>query len=228
MHVTKNILNEQHVMVIQPYIKWGPRKSVTSPELKIQEAEALVRSLPRWAIVDSIKVPLESLDKRTLFGKGKLEEMRQTINKIRGSGGKVYIIMSCLEFILFIIDARYFTFSQISCVFVSKGTITGSQKRNLEQCFGLPVMDRYSVVIQILRLHATSNEAKLQVAMAELPYIWSQMKDTSESTTTTGGTFHSLNDTQKQLLRNREKKLKTELNNIRTHRYIVFQLKKNK
>lgn len=89
MHVTTNILNEQWVMVIQPYVKWGPRKSVTSPELKLQEAEALVRSLPRWAIVNSVKVPLESLDKRTLFGKGKLEEIRQSINKLRGSGGKV-------------------------------------------------------------------------------------------------------------------------------------------
>lgn len=82
-------------------------------------------------------------------------------------------------------------------------------------------MDRYSVVIQILRLHATSNEAKLQVAMAELPYIWSQLKDTSGESTTSG-TFHSLNDTQKQLLRNREKKLKNELGNVRTHRLVIF------
>lgn len=75
-------------------------------------------------------------------------------------------------------------------------------------------MDRYSVVIQILRLHATSNEAKLQVAMAEIPYIWSQLKDSSAHL----GSMHSLSDTQKQMLRNREKKLKTELNNIRMHR----------
>lgn len=77
-------------------------------------------------------------------------------------------------------------------------------------------MDRYSVVIQILRLHATSTEAKLQVAMAEIPYIWSQLKEGSG-----GGVSKvswSLTDAQKQLLRNREKKLKTELASVRNHR----------
>lgn len=91
MHVTKNILNEQSVFIIQPYVKWGPSKSEISPDLKLQEAEALVRSLPRWSINHSLKVPLESLDKRSLFGTGKLEEIRQQINQIRGSGNKVQI-----------------------------------------------------------------------------------------------------------------------------------------
>lgn len=77
-------------------------------------------------------------------------------------------------------------------------------------------MDRYSVVIQILRLHATSNEAKLQVAMAEIPYIWTQLRDSGERSI--GGTFYTMSDSQKQLLRSREKKLKTELNNVRMHR----------
>lgn len=89
MHVTKNILNEQSVFIIQPYVKWGPNKSDISPDLKLQEAEALVRSLPHWSINHSLKVPLESLDKRSLFGTGKLEEIRQQINQIRGSGNKV-------------------------------------------------------------------------------------------------------------------------------------------
>lgn len=77
-------------------------------------------------------------------------------------------------------------------------------------------MDRYSIVIQILRLHATSTEAKLQVAMAEIPYIWAQMKDANPSSTRRQG--YSLSDTQKELLRTRERKLKQELENIRSHR----------
>lgn len=107
MHVTKNILNEQSVFIIQPYVKWGPNKSEVSPDLKLQEAEALVRSLPRWYINHSLKVPLESLDKRSLFGTGKLEEIRQQINQIRGSGNKVNIqkrefSQTLVEFIDFI------------------------------------------------------------------------------------------------------------------------------
>lgn len=215
MHVTKNILNEQNVFIIQPYIKWGPKKSITSPDLKLQEAEALVRSLPNWTICDQIVVPLESLDKRALFGVGKLDEIKLALQKIRASGNVVIynaLLTSQLtnktQFIHF--------YLKVTCVFISKGTLTFSQKHNLEECFGVPVMDRYSVVIQILRLHATSTEAKLQVAMAEIPYIWSQLKDGSA-----GGLSKitwSLSDAQKQLLRNREKKLKTELASVRNHR----------
>lgn len=94
--------------------------------------------------------------------------------------------------------------------------MTFRQKQNLELSFGVPVIDRYSVVIQIMRLHATSMEAKLQVAMAELPYIWSQAKDVDDQTVK--NTRFCLTDLQKQMLRDREKKLKNELDRVRSHR----------
>ena len=88
-------------------------------------------------------------------------------------------------------------------------------------------MDRYSIVIQILRLHAVSAEAKLQVAMAEIPYIWQQMKDQEVSI---GGTKQRifLTDTQKQMLRTREKRLKIELQSIRSHRELLRNRRKHK
>ena len=81
-------------------------------------------------------------------------------------------------------------------------------------------MDRYSIVIQILRLHATSAESKLQVAMAELPYIWSQTKESNVSTARKQGYF--LNDMQKEILKKRERKLKHELDRIRIQRYSSY------
>lgn len=89
MNTTKNILNIQNVVVLQPYIKWGPRKSATKPELALQEAEALIRSIPTWIVEHSMKVPLESLDKQSLFGKGKLEELKHLIHEMRRNGKKV-------------------------------------------------------------------------------------------------------------------------------------------
>lgn len=89
MNITKDILNIQHVLVIQPYIKWGPKKSNVSPDLKLQETEALVRSIPTWSIVHSIKVPLETFDKNTFFGSGKIEELRLFIRKMSSAGKKV-------------------------------------------------------------------------------------------------------------------------------------------
>lgn len=189
MHVSHNHQAEQHVFVVQPYVKWGPRRADTEPQLQLQEAEALVRSLPSWSISHSLLVPLDSLDRKQLFGSGKLQELHQQIGRLRSTG------------------------QRITCVFVSKGQLSGVQKRFLERFFGLPVLDRYSVVIQILRLHATSNEAKLQVAAAEIPYIWSQLKD--------GGESSSLSDTQKEMLRTRERKLRAELKRVRAHRELL-------
>ncbi|KAG4073043.1 hypothetical protein HA402_009462 [Bradysia odoriphaga] len=199
MNTTKNILNIQNVVVLQPFIKWGPRKSTTKPELALQEAEALIRSIPTWTVEHSEKVPLESLDKQSLFGKGKLKELKNLIQGLRSNG------------------------QPVTCVFVSKSTLTFRQKQNLQASFGVPVIDRYSVVIQIMRLHATSMESKLQVAMAELPYIWSQVKDVDDQTIK--NVRFSLTDVQKQMLKDREKKLKNELERVRRHR---GRLRKNR
>ncbi|XP_035891145.1 putative GTP-binding protein 6 [Anopheles stephensi] len=205
MHVTKQLLNVQHVAIIQPYIKWGPRKNPTKPELLLQEAEALVRSLPRWNIELTMKVPVETLDKRQLFGTGKLEELRGIIQAHQESG------------------------TPLTCVFISKGTLTYSQKQSLEQAFRLPVMDRYSVVVQILRLHAVSMEAKLQVALAELPYIWSQVKDQEGSPKgPAGGGRIFLSDSQRQMLQLRERKLRNELATIRSHRELLRNRRRQK
>ncbi|XP_052902925.1 putative GTP-binding protein 6 [Anopheles moucheti] len=202
MHVTKQILNVQHVVIIQPYIKWGPRKNPTKPELLLQEAEALVRSLPKWTIELSMKIPVETLDKRQLFGSGKLDELKNIIQTRQESG------------------------TPLTCVFISKGTLTYSQKQTLEQTFRLPVMDRYSVVVQILRLHAVSMEAKLQVALAELPYIWSQVKDQDGSSKGSGRIF--LSDSQRQMLQVRERKLRHELATIRSHRELLRNRRRQK
>lgn len=206
MHVvTKNILNEQSVFLIQPYIKWGPRKAAIEPEHQMTEAESLVRTLPNWKVEFSMKVPVESMDKRMLFGSGKLEEIKELIQKCHEEG------------------------RHMSSIFISKGTLTYTQKSNLEEYFNMPVMDRYSVVIQILRLHATSREAKLQVALAEIPYIWSQMRDIEML----GGAglkkqkFY-LTDQQKMMLKQRERKIIHELEDVRAHRELLRNKRRQK
>jgi GTP-binding protein HflX len=114
-------------------------------------------------------------------------------------------------------------------MFISKSTLTYMQKANLEEHFKIPVMDRYSIVIQILRLHATSTEAKLQVAMAEIPYIWQQMRDVEML----GGVHMKkqkfyLTDAQRNMLEKRERKLKHELQTVRQHRELLRHKRKQK
>lgn len=81
MHVTQNVRSEQNVLIVQPYIKWGPKKSSTTPDLKLQEAEDLIRSLDTWNITESVKTGLMNFDKNSLFGRGKLDELVQLSRK---------------------------------------------------------------------------------------------------------------------------------------------------
>ena len=145
------------------------------------------------------------MEKRMIFGSGKVEEIKAMIQQSREDG------------------------KLITCMFISKGMLTFHQKSNLEELFGIPVMDRYSVVIQILRLHATTTEAKLQVALAEIPYIWSQMRDIE---TLAGAGVKKqrffMTDQQKLMLKQREKKIQHELEDLRTRRGLLRNNRKAK
>lgn len=202
MRISRDVATAQQVLILQPYVKWGAKRNTPGdvhPNDQLAEAVALVNSLPNWKVARGLKVPLESLDRKTLFGSGKLAELKTLVADLRQE-------------------------QQLSCLFVSKGTLSFSQKQFLESEFRLPVLDRYSVVIQILRLHATSAEAKLQVAMAELPYIWSQAKDASTTQIRRQG--YALSDLQKEILRTRERKLRAELERVRRQRQLLRQKRK--
>lgn len=185
---------EQRVLVIQPFVKWGPNKKNTKPELQIQEAESLVHSIQNWKAQHSIKVPLQSLSKKTVFGKGKLDEIKSLIaaSKTRGN--------------------------PFTSVFVSVEILSFAQKQFLTNELQLLILDRYSVVVQILRKHATSTESKIQVALAEIPYIWNHLKECNISNSKTTS---YLSESQKQLLKIREKKLRNALENVRNHRKLL-------
>ena len=206
MHVvTQKVLNQQNVMLILPYIKWGPRKTAVKPENQLAEAESLVRTLPNWNVEISLKVPVESMERKLLFGSGKLEELKAVIQQCRENG------------------------RHITCIFISKSMLKYVQRASLEDFFNVPVMDRYTMVIQILRLHATTTEAKLQVALAEIPYIWGQMRDIEVlgSVGLKKNKFY-LTEPQKMMLKTREKKIQHELNELRAHRELLRNNRRSK
>ncbi|XP_071525064.1 putative GTP-binding protein 6 [Panulirus ornatus] len=141
------------VMVLQPWVKWGTcKKRNTSGELMLDEAVALVSTLPGVHVIAKEVVPVRSLSGKTIFGSGTLERV---ISQARSS-------------------------KTISCVFISVDMMKKFQIIELEKAFGLKVLDRYSVVLSIFRYHARTKEAKLQVALAELPYIRKRMSGEAE------------------------------------------------
>lgn len=50
------------------------------------------------------------------------------------------------------------------------GSLTPTQQRNWSRLVGVPVVDRYQVILNIFALHARTTEAKLQVELAQVRY----------------------------------------------------------
>lgn len=197
------------VLVIQPYVKWGANKDrATSPEIKLEESKSLVHTLGDWKVVDSMKVGLTSYRKHTFFGPGNLDNIAAKIRQ----------------------DKR------ISAVFISSNILKPIQHQNLENHFKVPVYDRYLIVIQIFRKHAITREAKLQVALAEVPYIWSRIRGVHEGYAERLGTeagqialsSNLMFDDKKNLLKEYEKKLKKSIEKLRSHREHLRHNRKNK
>ena len=61
--------------------------------------------------------------------------------------------------------------SEISAVFVNHERLMISHRLKLEERWRLPVFDRYTMVLRIFQERAKTKEAKLQIALAEIPYM---------------------------------------------------------
>ncbi|XP_034172298.2 putative GTP-binding protein 6 [Osmia lignaria lignaria] len=182
-----SLIDENRVFVIQPYIKWGrDKKRNTTPELQLAEAIALINTLPNWKVIGEKLVPLLSLQRKQLVGSGALDTLKKEIR-------------NCIH---------------VRSIFVSTNLLKFIQISELQKAFDLPVYDRYSIVIHIFRQHAHTPEAKLQVALAELPYIRKKMID---FTTYRMGRIN-LDERRRKILQDREKKLRNALEKLKQYR----------
>lgn len=186
------IAKGHRTFVIQPYIKWGKdKKTITNRDLQLAESVALVETLPHWTVVDKMCISLMSLERKQLFGSGNLENIKTRIKCGRN----------------------------ITAIFISTNTLKHVQILELEKIFGLPVYDRYSLVIHIFRNHAMTPEAKLQVALAELPYVWKKMSELN-------GQINLL-EKRRLYLQARETQLKTALKKLKQHREAIRMKRKS-
>ncbi|XP_035717442.1 putative GTP-binding protein 6 [Vespa mandarinia] len=175
------------VFLLQPYIKWGKdKKKNTTPELQMAESVALVESLPYWTVIDKTFAPLLSFQKKYLLGSGGLDNLVKQIKKNK----------------------------EITAIFISINLLKHIQRMELQNVLGLPIYDRYSIIIHIFREHAKTPEAQLQVALAELPYIWKKMGEVYDQ--------HSgqinFDENRKKLLKARESKLKKALEKLKENK----------
>ncbi|KAJ8950376.1 hypothetical protein NQ314_007915, partial [Rhamnusium bicolor] len=178
-------------LIIQPYVKWGPHKLKISTEEQLEEAVALVETLPSWKVEDTISVPLDTLDRKTLFKSGSMDRLEKVIHRNHN----------------------------ITAVFINIGNLARVTTSILQENFGVPILDRYKIVMQILKMHATSKHAKLQVALAELYYI----KRKSERNLMF---FTHNTEALKLMFDSREKKLKNAIQDLRNQRMMLRNRRK--
>ena len=111
-----------------------------NPEPALEEAVSLARALPALEVVGADVVPLRSVDAGKLFGKGKIQSLH---------------------------DA--FEAAEIELVLVD-GPVSPVQQRNLEKAWGVKLLDRTGLILEIFSDRAATREGVLQVEMAALNY----------------------------------------------------------
>ncbi len=124
--------------VLHPEIKSDPDRRL--PEHALAEAVSLARALPELEVIGADIVPLKTVRAGMLFGSGKIDEIKSTLNA-----------------------------AHIELVLVD-GPVSPVQQRNLEKAWGVKLLDRTGLILEIFSDRAATREGVLQVEMAALSY----------------------------------------------------------
>ena len=110
------------------------------PASALEEAVSLAHALPGLEVVGAEVVRLPKTHPGMLFGKGKIAELKQRLHDA--------------EVELLLID----------------GHLSPVQQRNLEKAWGVKILDRTGLILEIFSDRARTREGVLQVEMAALSY----------------------------------------------------------
>ncbi|KAL1272690.1 hypothetical protein QQF64_028552 [Cirrhinus molitorella] len=151
---------EHRVFIVHPDVKWGSRKQyLTTAALQMEEAVGLVNTLYNWSVVDKIILSTKTPEKKRIFGKGNFQALTE---KIRDTPG-------------------------VTAVFVNVERLSPSSEKELQEAWGVKVLDRYSLVLHIFRCNARTKEAKLQISLAEIPLLRSRLRNEAVNLDQQGG-----------------------------------------
>lgn len=147
--------SEQRALLVHPRVAWGPnRLSDSDNDQLLAEARSLISSLAGWCVVDEKVLSMRSPNRFSVLGSGQWEVVRDHARRV--SATAVIVNVSRL--------------SAAQCCYIEP---------LLDQ---RPVWDRYALVLAIIRSHAVSRSARLQVALSELPYLRTRLRASGEYT----------------------------------------------
>lgn len=193
--------NDHRIFIVHPDVKWGSRKQyLTTAELMMAEAVGLVNTLQNWTVVDKIILSTKTPEKKKIFGKGNFQFLTERIRRTVG----------------------------ITAVFVNVERLSPISERELEEAWGVKVLDRYSIVLHIFRCNAKTKEAKLQISLAEIPLLRSRLRNEVANLDQQGGgsryimgSGETLMEVQQRLLKERELKIRYALERLCKKRHLL-------
>ncbi|KAK6758273.1 hypothetical protein RB195_015845 [Necator americanus] len=136
---------EHDFMVVHPKVRWGHSSPsrLKDPQRQLDEAVTLVNTLPGFRVVESIVMGVDYNTKRkAVWGKGQIETL----------------VMKKTQ-------------SRVTALMVNVDMLAPNQQHELFNIFHIPVYDRYNIVLSIFKYYARTQEARLQIQLAEIPYI---------------------------------------------------------
>ncbi|XP_029441752.1 LOW QUALITY PROTEIN: putative GTP-binding protein 6 [Rhinatrema bivittatum] len=191
----------QRIFLVHPEVKWGPQKPrLTTAELRLAEAAALVGSLPDWSVAESLILPTRAPGSKLVFGAGSFRALTESVRRSRATG-----------------------------VFLNAERLPAASRRAMEAAWGVRVYDRHALVLHVFRAHARTREAKLQLALAELPLLRSALRDGALGRQGGGGprsryvkgAGETFLEVQQRLLRDKELKLRRALRKLEERRRLL-------
>ena len=162
-------------------------------ESRLEEAVGLAMALD-LEIVGDLTARVRKINPATLFGQGKVEEIKALCK-----------------------DAE-------ATLCVVNGALTPIQQRNLEKALEVKVIDRTGLILEIFGRRARTREGKLQVELARLEYERSRLVRTwthlerQRATGTTGGPGETQIELDRRMIADRIKLLKADLDEVRRTR----------
>ena len=148
-------------------------------------------------VLDSIVQSRERIHPGTYIGKGKIEEVRERIERLDATG------------------------------VVCDDELTPAQLRNLEDLLDTKVMDRTMVILDIFAKRATTSEGKIQVELAQLKFSAARLIGLRSSLSRLGGGIGTRGPGEKKLemdrrlIHERISQLKSELKKVESHRELI-------
>ena len=138
---------QSNVFVLQLKMQFKSKsRQSTQAELQLSESISLVNTIRDWKVVGSFIKSAKFTYSNTIFGE---DSEKKLSNMILASGANILFV---------VIDKL--TISQIE-----------NLKKTLCSNHEIEIFDRYKIVLEIFKRNAKTKIAKLQIALAEIPYL---------------------------------------------------------